>query len=63
MYVLSGLLIADWKVITQEQGKQRSRLIYGRTPWAYSIDLFEVNNRKSGLKEGVSPTPRARAWA
>jgi hypothetical protein len=51
IYETSGVLIADHKTLTAEQRQRRNRLIYGKTIWAYSIDLFEVNNRKASLKE------------
>jgi hypothetical protein len=51
IFSLSGLLISDYKVLTPEQVKRRNNLIYARCYWAYSIDLFQINNGKGSLKE------------
>ena len=51
LYEISGLIIADWKALTDNQRKDRSKLTYARRPWNYSIDLYEVTNCKGSLKE------------
>lgn len=51
IYDMSKLLISGPDMVTPEQRVRRNRYIYNRCDWAFSIDLFEVNNRKAGLKE------------
>lgn len=53
IYELSGLLIAKRETLAEPQIKERNLLIYayGRNPWAFSVDLHQVTNRKAGLKE------------
>ena len=49
--VISDLLIADHKLLTPEQNQARNKLIYGEHPWHASADLFQILNKKAGLKE------------
>ncbi len=51
IYDMSKLLISGRELLSPQQVQKRNRYIYTRCDWAYSIDLFEVNNRKAGLKE------------